>query len=159
MKNCTDASTSVRVMSIVCKCHFPLRWCKTLLHGTSFFSLSLVHSLEQHYLKPSARPNASALSSLEMGAHGSPASILPSVSILQHPICQEWGLVAEWWDTRAFFNLSLDWTRSQTLNGEPFHKNLSQEMFLLFLLLGNFRVKWGLYFFEVTAMTQRSGCV
>lgn len=72
-----------------------------------FFS-SLLHSLEQNDLKPSAGPSVSALSSLEMSARRSPAPPLceQPQSMFQHPSSQERRLVAEWWDAGAFWNLS-----------------------------------------------------
>lgn len=54
-ESCAHAPTYF--CTIVCKCHFPLRWCKALLHGT-FPPPSLLHSSEQHYLKPSVEPHS-----------------------------------------------------------------------------------------------------
>lgn len=154
-KNCAHAPTYF--CTIVCKCHFPLRWCKALLRGTflaplpctarSNIILNLLSNRTQQFG--------------EMGARRSPASATPSAGILWAGILRALDCLLGCWSNRAMAcTLSLFhrwpmrwWTRRAT---ETISENFTTIFLSTFSPFQRCKLSWGLHFM---AMTHSDGYV
>lgn len=145
-KACAHAPTYF--CSIVCKCHFPLRWCKALLHGTfppppalsctarSNIILNLLSSRTQQFG--------------EMGARRSSASAILSAGILWAGILRALDCLQRCWSNRAMactlsvFQPCTDEMVNQTRNGEYFLKLYDDFSWNFFFSSIGAKLSWGL---------------